>query len=102
MANGIIHDYCSLLTYSNVQGKAKVLLRSDVKNILEERLIAEAPWMIYKNGYYYLLYSSAWTHEPKYHIRVARSRKVSGPFIRRNLPVLTTDWERYNKVSQTT
>ena len=76
-----------------------MLLRSNVKTILEERLIAEAPWMMYKNGYYYLFYSSGWTHEPKYHIRVARARKVTGPFVRHKVPVVTTDWDRYNKVN---
>ena len=55
--------------------------------------------MMYSRGYYYLFYSSAWTTEAKYHIRVAVSKKVTGPFSRGHMPVLTTDWGRYNKVS---
>ena len=82
------------------QGKSRVLLRSNVKTILEERLVAEAPWLMHKNGYYYLLYSSGWTHEPKYHIRVARAKKVTGPYVRGKVPVVTTDWERYEKVKR--
>jgi arabinan endo-1,5-alpha-L-arabinosidase len=80
-----------------LQDKARVLLRSNLKHIVEERLVAEAPWMMYKKGYYYLFYSSGWTFETKYHIRVARGRQVTGPFVRTQRPVLTTDWERYNQ-----
>ena len=54
--------------------------------------------MMHLNGYYYLFYSSAWTTEAKYHIRVAVSKTVTGPFSRGHLPVLTTDWRRYDKV----
>ena len=75
-----------------------MLLRSNFENILEERLIAEAPWLMYSQGYYYLFYSSAWTTEAKYHIRVAVSKKVAGPYSRGHVPVLTTDWGRYDKV----
>jgi len=78
-------------------GEPIVLLSSTFQNILEERLVAEAPWMMFSQGYYYLFYSSAWTTEAKYHIRVAISKKVTGPFARGHRPVLTTDWERYNK-----
>ena len=80
----------------NFKGKRKLLLSS---NLLEERQIAEAPWMMYKNGFYYLFYSSGWFLEAKYHMRVARGKKATGPFIKRNKPILSTDWERYNKVS---
>ena len=66
---------------------------------MEERLVAEAPWMMYKNGYYYLFYSSGWTFEAKYHIRVARGQDVTGPFTRSNMSVLTTDWDKLNQVA---
>jgi len=69
------------------------ILKSDLTNILEERLVAEAPWMMYHHGYYYLFYSSAWTTEMKYHIRVAVGKSVFGPFHRSQTPVITTDWE---------
>lgn len=91
--------YLSELAPSGVFLKSKpvVLLRSNFENILEERLIAEAPWLMYSQGYYYLFYSSAWTTEAKYHIRVAVSKKVAGPYSRGHAPVLTTDWGRYDK-----
>jgi len=79
------------------KGQPVVLLRSNIQNILEERLVAEAPWMMFSHGYYYLFYSSAWTTEAKYHIRVAVSKKVTGPFSRGHNPVLTTDWGRFNR-----
>lgn len=75
-------------------GARRLLLSS---NLVEERQIAEAPWMMYKNGYYYLFYSSGWFLEAKYHMRVARGKKATGPFIKRNKPILSTDWARYSK-----
>ena len=81
-----------------LQGPAMVVLTSGVHTLLQERLIAEAPWLMFRGGYYYLLYSSGWTHEPKYHIRVARARTVTGPYVRHSIPVITTDWNRFNKV----
>ena len=39
------------------------LLKSSLENMLEERLVAEAPWMMFMRGYYYLFYSSGWTTE---------------------------------------
>jgi len=79
---------------TSLKGKRRLLLSS---NLVEERQIAEAPWMMYKNGYYYLFYSSGWFLEAKYHMRVARGKNPTGPFIKRNKPILSTDWERYNK-----
>lgn len=75
------------------QGPAVELLKSSLENLLEERLVAEAPWMMYKGGNYYLFYSSAWTTEMKYHIRVAISQSPTGPFHRGHTPVITTDWD---------
>jgi len=75
------------------KGPAVEILKSSLDNLLEERLVAEAPWMMYQGGYYYLFYSSAWTTEMKYHIRVAVSKSVYGPFHRSHTPVITTDWK---------
>jgi len=69
------------------------ILKSTLDHVLEERLVAEAPWMMFHGGYYYLFYSSAWTTEMKYHIRVAVGKSVYGPFHRSHTPVITTDWE---------
>lgn len=73
-------------------GRPREILASSLGNLLEERLVAEAPWMMYRGGNYYLFYSSAWFSEMKYHIRVAVSRSVFGPFYRSHTPVITTDW----------
>lgn len=75
------------------QGPPRELLKSSLENLLEERLVAEAPWMMFRGGNYYLFYSSAWTTEMKYHIRVAVSRSPTGPFFRGPTPVITTDWD---------
>ena len=49
-------------------------------------------------GYYYLFYSSGWYFEAKYHMRVAKAKHPTGPFIKRNYPVLETDWALYGSV----
>ena len=63
-------------------GRPREILASSLGNLLEERLVAEAPWLMYRGGNYYLFYSSAWFSEMKYHIRVAVSKSVFGPFYR--------------------
>ena len=41
---------------------SQTILRSTLSG---ERFVTEAPWMMYKDGYYYLFYSSAWFFEAK-------------------------------------
>ena len=102
-------------------GKPVEILASSLGNLLEERLVAEAPWLMYRGGNYYLFYSSAWFSEMKYHIRVAVSKSVFGPFYRlvnswdkmdyfififdmlfsrSHTPVITTDWGTLHQVRQ--
>ena len=45
---------------------SRTILRS---TLIGERFVTEAPWMMYRDGYYYLFYSSAWFFEAKYHMR---------------------------------
>ena len=54
--------------------------------------------MMFRGGNYYLFYSSAWTTEMKYHIRVAMARSPTGPFYRGHTPVITTDWDSMHQV----
>ena len=61
---------------------------------LDEHLIVEGPWMTHKENMYYLFYSSSWVQLPSYHVGVARSTEVTGPFIKSETPVLQTDWDR--------
>ena len=67
-----------------------------------ERFVTEAPWMMYKDGYYYLFYSSAWFFDEKYHLRVAKAKSLFGPFIKRRLPVLETNWRQFRNGVNTT
>ena len=101
--------------WNNLKGPAKQILNSNLK---EERFVVEAPWMMYKKvnmqkttyknitsnieyqGYYYLFYSSGWYFEAKYHMRVAKAKHPTGPFVKRNYPVLETDWRLYGAVFQ--
>jgi len=78
---------------------SQTILRSTLSG---ERFVTEAPWMMYKDGYYYLFYSSAWFFEAKYHMRVAKAKQVTGPYVKRRLPVLETDWGQYSRGLNTT
>ena len=98
-----------------MKGSAKQILNSNLK---EERFVVEAPWMMYRKvnyqkttslnvtssinyqGYYYLFYSSGWYFEAKYHMRVAKAKHPTGPFVKRNYPVLETDWSLFSSVSR--
>ena len=81
------------------RGTANTILRSTLSG---ERFVTEAPWMMYKDSYYYLFYSSAWFFEAKYHMRVAKAKKITGPFVKRRLPILETDWSAYTRGLNTT
>ena len=81
------------------RGESRTILRS---SLLGERLVTEAPWMMYKDGYYFLFYSSDWFFGPRYHMRVAKGKSPFGPFVKRHLPILQNDWEKYNRGENTT
>ena len=66
---------------------------------LIDDLIAEGPWMMFRDGKYYLFFSSGWFSSPEYRMLVAVSDSITGPFIRGPDPVIATDWKRYNKVN---
>ena len=54
----------------------------------------------YLQGYYYLFYSSGWFSEPYYNVRIAKAKSPTGPFIKKKVPILETNWELYKQVSQ--
>jgi len=81
------------------RGDEVTILRNTLSG---ERLVTEAPWMMYKDGYYFLFYSSAWYFEEKYHIRVAKAKSITGPYVKRRLPVLETNWDEYKQGVNTT
>lgn len=69
-----------------------VLNRLDVSN---EDWTVEAPWVIYRNGYFYLFYSTgkwdggAGFSKDNYDLRVAKSKSPTGQFERKGQPILT-------------
>jgi arabinan endo-1,5-alpha-L-arabinosidase len=75
------------------QSQAVPILYSDR---IEERLVCEGAWLMYKDGTYFLFYSSGWFFEAKYHMRVAKSNNLLGPYEKLDKPVIETDWVRYN------
>ena len=58
---------------------------------ISEQLIVEGPWMMYRSGLYYLFYSSSWVQRSTYHVGVAVSMNVTGPFTKTDTAVLETE-----------
>ena len=81
------------------RGQPRTILTQSLSG---ERLVTEAPWLMYRDGFYYLFYSSAWFFEAKYHMRVAKAKSPLGPFVKRTLPILENDWEKYSRGENTT
>ena len=48
----------------------------------EDVFIAEGPSIIYREGFYYLFFSGDYFESPLYHVSVARSKIVTGPYER--------------------
>lgn len=69
-------------------GSAPVVLLHPSR--LPYRSLIEAPWMLYRDGWYYLFYSGdrCCVENPRYAVLVARSRSPLGPFEAREAPVL--------------
>ena len=51
--------------------------------------------MMYKDGTYFLFYSAGNYKEPTYRKMVARSGELLGPYTKGEIPVVETDWERW-------
>ena len=60
----------------------------------EEIGIVEGMWMMYGHDEYWLFYSAANFQLPTYRMMVARSKDLMGPYVKGDVPVVETDWER--------
>ena len=69
------------------ESEASIVLTTDR---LSEHLIVEGPWLTYKTGRYYLFYSSSWVQLASYHVGVAASDCVTGPYTKTDVPVIQT------------
>lgn len=58
-----------------------------------DRMVMEAPWIIYREPYYYMFHSTNTYLNPKYNIGVARSRNVLGPYDRWDTKTLSVSDE---------
>ena len=75
------------------ESRAHVLLTSTLFWDFE---VVEAPWIIYREPFYYLLFSSNTYKSPHYHVGVARSLSPTGPYTRNHEQnVIGVDMERY-------
>ena len=50
--------------------------------------------MMYGHEEYWLFYSAANFQLPTYRMMVARSKDLMGPYVKGDVPVVETDWER--------
>ena len=55
------------------------LIHGDVPRGLDNGIM-EAPWIIYREPFYYLFYSTSFYFNPHYNVKVARSLHVTGPY----------------------
>ena len=60
----------------------------------DEFFVVEGPWLMYREGVYYLFYSANSYKGPNYRMNVATSRNVTGPYEKYEIPVVQTDWDR--------
>ena len=51
--------------------------------------------MMYGHEEYWLFYSAANFQLPTYRMMVARSKDLMGPYLKGDVPVVETDWERF-------
>ena len=60
--------------------------------------VYEAPWIVYREPYYYLFFSTSLFFTSYYNVAVARSTNVTGPYERRpDQYVLIVDQDRLKK-----
>ena len=60
----------------------------------QDKMVVEAPWLIYKDPYYYLFFSTNLFFSADYKVGVARSRRVLGPYRRLKRPVISANVEQ--------
>ena len=53
--------------------------------------MVEGPWIINKDGWYYLFYSANGYCGPSYAVGVARSKEPLGPYEKKGSPIRTSD-----------
>ena len=69
---------------------------------LWEHGVVEGPWLIFRNGWYYLFHSGDVYCTPGYQVNVARSRNISGPYEKHKGTILHTDFNAFAKGENTT
>ena len=57
---------------------------------------------MYKDEEYFLFYSAGNYKKPTYRLMVARSTELEGPYRKGEIPVVETDWDRYDQGLNTT
>ena len=64
--------------------------------------MVEGPWVMFREGTYFLFYSTGNYKLPTYRLMVAKSRGVMGPFTKGEVAVVETDLDNWNVGMNTT
>ena len=87
MTHGASTTPPSHVALSFAQGSSPIeVLRND--SATWEGGVVEAPWVIVRNGQYYLFYSGN-VYDDRYRTGVARASSPKGPFTKKGAPILT-------------
>jgi len=84
------------------ESSAAVLLKGGWDGTGPEDWTAEAPWMVFRNGLYYLFFSTHAFDHAQYNVRVATSSSLHERFTKHPTPVVETDWERWGNGENST
>lgn len=63
---------------------------------LDENGIVEGMWMMFQDDTYFLFFSVSNFQLATYRMMVARSSDIMGPYVKCDVPVVQTDWDRYD------
>ena len=61
---------------------------------LDENGIVEGMWMMFQDDTYFLFFSVSNFQLATYRMMVARSSDIMGPYVKCDVPVVQTDWDR--------
>ena len=71
-----------------LQGSRQTLITNDLG---WEGRVVEGPWIIRRDGYYYMFYSGNAYYNATYAVGVARASSPLGPYVKRGDPILATN-----------
>lgn len=71
-------------------GAACSSAKAEASDDTEQRGVVEAPWVVKRNGEYFLFYSGN-VYDARYRTGVAKSKSPTGPFTKKGAPILANN-----------